>query len=80
MTVYELIQELTRYNADTEVRFHFRGNFDADTEAEFDHENEDDVQAVTVNVDFDEDVEFDDINDFENTRHVTPHIIINLSY
>lgn len=80
MTVYDLIQELTRYNADTEVRFHFRGNFDVDVEAEFDRESEYDVQDITVNADFDGDVDFDDIDNFENARYVTPHILFNLSY
>lgn len=80
MTVYELIQELTRYNADTEVSFHFKGNFDVNVEAEFNRESEYDVQNVTVNADFDGDVNFDDIDDFENARYITPHIQINLSY
>lgn len=35
MTVYELIQELSNYNADTEVRFKVNAEFDTDVEAEF---------------------------------------------
>ena len=36
MTVYELIQELSQYNADTEVKFNFKGDFEADVKATFD--------------------------------------------
>ena len=43
MTVYELIQELSKYNADTEVRFRVNAEFNTDVEAEFDD-----------NVDFDD--------------------------
>ena len=76
MTVYELIQELSQYNADTEVKFH--------CEAEFDRKDENDTQEVTVTAEFDDYVDFDDIDDYElgskrgwNGR---PHIVINLSY
>lgn len=41
MTIYELIQELSQYNADTEVRFNFKGNFEADVKATFDRSSED---------------------------------------
>lgn len=44
MDVYELIQELTRFNPDTEVRFHISDSkFTCDTEAEFDRANENDT-------------------------------------
>ena len=36
MKVYELIQELSQYKADTEVEFHVKATFDTDVEAEFD--------------------------------------------
>lgn len=36
MKVYELIQELSQYKADTEVEFHVNAEFDTDVEAEFD--------------------------------------------
>lgn len=84
MTVYELIQELSQYNADTEVKFHCEAEYDTDVKAEFDRENEDDTQEVTVTASFNDDVDFDDIDDYEpggkrgwNGR---PHIVINLSY
>ena len=32
MTVYELIQELSRFNADTEVNFHHKADFDEDVD------------------------------------------------
>lgn len=38
MTVYELIQELSQYKADTEVIFKVNAEFDTDVEAEFDRE------------------------------------------
>ena len=36
MTVYELIQELSNYNADTEVRFKVNAEFDTYVESLFD--------------------------------------------
>ena len=78
MTVYELIQKLSQYEADTKVKFHVNAEFDTDVEAEFDRESEDDVQEVTVTATFDDDVDFDDIEDRE-TR-VFGDIIINFSY
>lgn len=80
ITVYELIQELSKYRAETEVRFHAKEEFDTDVEAEFDRENEDDTQEVTVTAEFDGDLEFDDIGDYESPLYVKPHIQINLSY
>lgn len=79
MTVYELIQELSRYKADTEVRFNVKAEFYTDVEAEFDRENEEDTQEVTVTAKFDDYVDFDDIDDNEE-RYLKPHIIINLEY
>lgn len=79
MKVYELIQELSQYKADTEVEFHVKAKFDADVEAEFDREDESNTQDVTVTAEFDEDVNFDDIMDNENRRY-SPNITINLEY
>ena len=59
MTVYEMIQELSKYNADDEVEFHVKATYSADVEVEFDKDNENDVQEVTVDTEFDEDVEYD---------------------
>lgn len=84
MKVYELIQELSRYNADTEVKFHCEAEYDTDVKAEFDRENEDDTQEVTVTTSFNDDVDFDGIDDYEEThkrtRRKDPFIVINLSY
>ena len=66
MKVYELIQELSQYRADTEVEFHVKATFDTDVEAEFDRDNESDTQDVTVTAEFDEYVDFDDIEDNES--------------
>jgi hypothetical protein len=84
MTVYELIQELSQYNADTEVKFHCEAEYDTGVEAEFDRENENDTQEVTVTASFDDDVDFDDIDDYEPMHKRTwqkgSFIVINLSY
>ena len=63
MRVYELIQELSRYSADTEVKFHVNAKYSADIEVEFDRENEDNTQEVTADVEFDDDVEIEEIDD-----------------
>lgn len=79
MTVYELIQELTNYKGDTEVRFHVQAEFSTDVKAEFDREDENNTQEVTVDAGFDEDVDFYDIDDFSDSRY-SPRIVINLEY
>lgn len=78
MRVYELIQELSRYSADTEVKFHVNAKYSADIEVEFDRENEDNTQEVTADVEFDDDVEIEEIDDRENK--VFRDIVINLKY
>lgn len=80
MTVYELIQELAKYNPDTRVDFHVIAEFETDVEAEFNREIEDDIQEVTVDAKFDDDVDFEDIDDHENNRFEEKYIQINLSY
>ena len=65
MTVYGLIQELSKFNADTEVRFNVNAEFDTDVQAEFDRDNLSDTQEVTVTAEFDDYVNFDDIEDCE---------------
>ena len=62
MTVYEMIQKLSGFNADDEVIFQFSGNFEADVMAEFDRNDENDEQEVTVEVDFSDTLTFDDIH------------------
>ena len=80
MTVYELIQELSQYNADTEVRFHVDTSIDVDVVATFNREDENDTQEVTVTADIDNDFEFEDISDYEHGRYGSKHIQINLEY
>ncbi len=79
MTVYELIQELAKYEGDTEVEFHVQAEFSTDVEAEFEREDENDTQEVTVDAKFDEDVNFYEIDDFSNNRY-NPRIVINFEY
>ena len=79
MKVYELIQELSQYKADTEVEFHVKATFDTDVEVEFDRDNKNDTQEAIVTAEFDEDVDFDDITDNESSRY-HPNITINLEY
>ena len=55
------------------------GGFDADVEAEFDRENENDTQEVTVTAEFDDYVDFSDIDDYEKDGY-RPCIEINLEY
>lgn len=76
MTVYELIQELAKHKGDTEVGFHVQAEFLTDVKAKFDREDENNTQEVTVDAVFDEDVDFDDIDDFSNNRY----IVIKLEY
>lgn len=78
MTVYDLIQELSQYSADTEVEFHCEAVYDTDVEAEFNRNYDDDIQEVTVSAEFDEDVSYDGI-EYKSTIR-TPHITINLKY
>lgn len=80
MTVYELIQELAKYNPDTRVDFHVIAKFETDVKAEFNREIEDDIQEVTVDAKFDDDVDFEDIDDHESNRFGEKYIQINLSY
>jgi hypothetical protein len=84
MTVYELIQELSSYNADTEVRFNFKGKFETDVKATFDRDSEDDEQEVTAEVEFDDYLDYENISDYEPMRSRTwqkePYIVVNLSY
>ena len=80
MRVYELIQELAKYNPDTKVDFHVIAEFETDVEAEFNREIEDDIQEVTVDAKFDDDVDFEDIDDHESNHFGEKYIQINLSY
>lgn len=70
MTVYELIQELSQYNADTEVKFRCEAEYDIDVESEFDRESGNNTQEVTVIASFD-DVDSDDIDDYESVHKRT---------
>ena len=78
MKVYELIQQLSKFNADTEVEYHVKAKFDADVEAEIDRDEEDDTQEVTVTVEFNDDVDFCDIDNNEGS--ICPNVTINLEF
>ena len=80
MKVYELIQELAKYDANTEVHFHAVCNYKKEKKTKFNRDNEDDEQEVTINCEFDDDVEYDGIRDYENARYGLPHIQIDLKY
>lgn len=84
MTVYELIQKLSQYNADTEVKFNFKGKFEADVKATFDRDSEDDEQEVTAEVEFDDKLDYENISDYQSmysrTSQKEPYIVVNLSY
>lgn len=78
VTVYELIQELSKYRADTEVRFHVEANFSADIEAEFNRKDESDIQDITANITFDDYVSFDEMQ--RSYYHDDNEITIDLKY
>lgn len=78
MTAYEMIQELSKYKADTEVRFHIEANFDTDIEALFDRENKSDTQSLVANVTFDDYVSFDEMR--RSYYHDDDEITIDLKY
>jgi len=77
LTVYELIQELSKYNADDEVEFHVKAEYSADVEANFDRDNEEDTQEVTVDIEFDDDVEYEEIREKYWKDHT---LVIDLKY
>lgn len=77
MKVYELIQELARFNADSEVTFHVDATRTMDVEAEFDREEENNVQDVTVDAEIDDDFDFDYTYGREDSAR--PSVTINLN-
>lgn len=79
MTVYELIQKLAKYEGGTEVEFHVKAEFSTDVEAKFDRDDENDKQEVTVDAEFDEDVDFYDIDDYSGSSY-NPRVVINFEY
>lgn len=72
MKVYELIQELTNFEASTEVEFRVEMSIEADADVDLEGE-----ANQTVSVDIDERVSFDDIRDNERT---SKSVTINLNY
>lgn len=76
MTVYEMIQKLSKFDAEDEVRFQFSGNFEADVTAEFDRNDENDEQEVTVEVNFSDTLTFDDIH----KKYFEDEVYIDLTY
>jgi len=79
MKVYELIQELSQFNAETEIKFKADINFDVDVKATFDRDNENDIQEVTVNAEFDDLLDYDDIINNQN-KSWDKNITIVLTY
>lgn len=79
ITVYELIQELVKFKPDTEVEFNFNGEFDVDADVKFDRTDNNDVQTVTVTAEFNDSVNYVDIDDNES-RSYRPNVTINLEY
>lgn len=77
MTVYELIQELSKYNADDEVQFHVKANYSSEVEAEFDRDYENDIQDVMVETEFNENVNFEGITQPYWNNH---SVVIDLKY
>lgn len=75
----KIVRNKSQYDADTEVEFHCDAVYDTDVEAEFDREDEDDIQEVTVSAEFDEDVSYDGIHECKLVMGI-PHITINLKY
>lgn len=61
------------------MEFHVKAKFDTDVEAEFDRNNENDTQEVTVTAEFDEDVDFYEIDDNEGSVY-NQRITFNLEY
>ena len=78
MTVYELIQELTQFDANADVNFKVRAKFDTDVIAEFDRDNENDEQEVLVMAEFNDYVDFNEI--MPSTRYKQDGITIDLEY
>ena len=68
-----------QFKPDTEVEFHVKAKFDTDVEAEFDRNNENDTQEATVPAEFDEDVDFYEIDDSEGSVY-NPRITFKLEY
>lgn len=75
MTVYELIKELTEFDADTEVEF--KVNMDIDVDVEVNLDTEETLQTLNANID--EELTFDEIR---NTKSYwqKEKAIINLTY
>ena len=76
MTVGRMMKNVSGFNADDEVRFQFSGNFEADVTAEFDRNDENDEQEVTVEVNFSDTLTFDDIH----KKYFEDEVYIDLTY
>lgn len=75
MTVYELIQELAKYEADTEVKVHAKFDYSYDVEAKFDRDSESDVQEVTVDANFDDELNLADVS-----KNYRDEFVLELTY
>ncbi|MFQ9515357.1 MAG: hypothetical protein ACLRZ9_05975 [Eubacterium sp.] len=76
MKVYELIQQLVEFDAETEVVFNVEGTFSGDCDCNVDLKGEE-AQTLECEIDVDEYVEFDEIR---NKELHSKEIIINLTY
>lgn len=78
MKVYELIQELAQFDANTIVNFKVRAGFHTNVIAKFNRDDEDDKQEVEVFIEFNDEVEYDEI--IPSTRYHSDEVTINLEY
>lgn len=78
MTVYELIQELVQFDANADVNFRVKAKFDTDVIAEFNRGDENDEQEVTVKAEFNDYVDFDEIE--PGMRYSQEEVTIKLEY
>lgn len=80
MTVYELIQELSKFQSDTKVEFHVNAEYyETTVEVNLDSTKSNCTEDVSVYIDFDEYVNFDDIEDNELQKY-GHNVTINLKY
>lgn len=80
MTVYELIQELSKFQSDTKVEFHVNAeHYETTVEVNLDSTKSNCTEDVSVYIDFDEYVNFDDIEDNELKKY-GHNVTINLKY
>lgn len=75
MTVYDLIQKLSQFNADSEIDFHIIAEYLADVRAYFYRDNENDIQDISINVKIDDNVDFDNVKEYPYNKDVRLNLI-----